>query len=244
MSMQDFWQNLTKERPAAIIQGYPGVGKSTLLKYLALYMARRCLKQRSRAVLAPLTPALTPFLISLGDFANERSRTSGLSLLEYVQLKLSRLHIPGLVFFLEERLDAGQCLMLLDGLDEISDHRMRIEIQREIKEFILTCSDLFDTSSHLTRFLVTTRVAGYDQAAFPTCPHYTIAELTPEQIDTFLPRWCRAILRLDPAFAQAAENEAARFEREVQQRTEELRTSIYQRPELHTLVENPFCLPC
>jgi effector-associated domain 8 (EAD8)-containing protein/NACHT domain-containing protein len=170
IGMNDFWRSLTKERPAAIIQGYPGVGKSTLLKYLALYMARRCLKQRSRVILAPFTPTLIPFLISLGDFANERTKNSGLSLMEYFQLKLSRLHIPGLSLFLEKSLEAGKCLILLDGLDEISDHRMRIEIQNEIKEFILTYSDLFEESSLFNRFLVTTRVAGYDQAAFPAYP--------------------------------------------------------------------------
>jgi len=83
IGMNDFWRSLTKERPAAIIQGYPGVGKSTLLKYLALYMARRCLKQRSRVTLTPLTPTLIPFLGSLGDFASERTKDSGLSLMEY-----------------------------------------------------------------------------------------------------------------------------------------------------------------
>ncbi len=183
ISMNDFWQSLTRERPAAIIQGYPGVGKSTLLKYLALYMARRCLKQRSRVILAPLTPTLIPFLVSLGDFANERTQNPDLSLMAYLQLKLSRLHIPGLSLFLEKSLEAGKCLILLDGLDEVSNHKMRIEIQNEIKEFILTYSDLFEKLSLFNRFLVTTRVAGYDQAAFPAYLHYTIAELTPGQID-------------------------------------------------------------
>jgi predicted NACHT family NTPase len=140
-------------------------------------MARRCLKQRSRVILAPLTPTLIPFLISLGDFANERTKNSGLSLMEYFQLKLSRLHILGLSLFLEKSLEAGKCLILLDGLDEVSDHMMRIEIQNEIKEVILTYSDLFEESSLFNRFLVTTRVAGYDQAAFPAYPHYTISAL-------------------------------------------------------------------
>jgi len=242
ISIDEFWQMFTPERPAAILQGYPGMGKSTLVKCLTLFMARRCLKQRNRGLSLQLAPSLIPFMIQLGDYASLRNAMPDLPLLEYLKYVLDRFKIPGLSTFLEECLNAGKGLVLLDGLDEVSDPRMRFAIQDEIRDFILMYSDATEPSV-FNRFLVTTRVAGYDQAAFPRCPHYTIAELTPAQIDLFLPRWSQAIVRLDTAFSSldpGEQNQA--FQREVQRRTEELRTSIRERPELQTLVENPLML--
>ena len=43
ISIADLWQRLTRDQPAAVIQGAPGIGKSTLMERLTLHMARRCL---------------------------------------------------------------------------------------------------------------------------------------------------------------------------------------------------------
>ncbi|MEO8953836.1 MAG: hypothetical protein ABI465_04655 [Ktedonobacteraceae bacterium] len=242
ISIDEFWQLFTPERPAAILQGYPGMGKSTLVKCLTLFMARRCLKQSNRALSLQLAPSLVPFMIQLGDYAARRNDMPDLSLLEYLKYALDRFNIPGLSHFLKECLNAGKSLVLLDGLDEVSDPRLRFAIQDEIRDFILIYSDALEPSV-FNRFLVTTRVAGYDQAAFPRYPHYTIAELTPAQIDLFLPRWSQAIVRLDPAFTSLDPGtQTQTFQREVQRRTEELRASIRERSELQTLVENPLLL--
>lgn len=45
ISLNDLWAGLTRDCPGAVIQGYPGMGKSTLLASLALYMAR-CYSRR------------------------------------------------------------------------------------------------------------------------------------------------------------------------------------------------------
>jgi hypothetical protein len=243
ITLSHLWQHLTKEQPAAVIQGYPGAGKSTLLRYLALSMARRCLPQDSAAVSDLLGPPQVPFLVSLGDFARMRAKKPGLSLSDYLLLMLDQL--PGADFrpLLTTCLEAGLALILLDGLDEVSDLEMRRQIQHEIKQFITIANSVINEKKYFNRLLVTSRVAGYDQSAFPAYPHYTIAELTLEQIEDFLPRWCRAIVRLDPAFSLHNQNEQMTlFEQEVKRRTEELRATIRKRTELQTLVENPLLL--
>src|SRR5260370_23626459 len=45
ISIADLWQRLSKEQPVAVIQGAPGMGKSTLMERLTLHMVRRCLGQ-------------------------------------------------------------------------------------------------------------------------------------------------------------------------------------------------------
>ncbi len=39
--LEELWQHLDRDHPMAVVQGYPGMGKSTLLLRLMLYMARR-----------------------------------------------------------------------------------------------------------------------------------------------------------------------------------------------------------
>jgi nucleoside phosphorylase len=237
------WQHLTKERPAAVIQGHPGAGKSTLLRYLALSMARYILPQNTTTEPLSFTPTLVPFLISLGDFVHVCAEKPDLSLSDYLLLLLE--HPPGSDFrpLLTTCLEAGRALILLDGLDEVSDLGMRRHIQHEIKQFISYANNSMNETQYFNRFLVTSRVAGYDQGAFPAYPHYTIAELTLEQIEDFLPRWCRAIVRLDPIFSLNNQgNQTALFEQETERRTEALRVIIRKRPELQTLVENPLLL--
>jgi len=45
ISIADLWQCLTRNSPTAVIQGVPGIGKSTLMERLTLHMARCGLKQ-------------------------------------------------------------------------------------------------------------------------------------------------------------------------------------------------------
>jgi nucleoside phosphorylase len=242
ISIDELWQMFTPDRPAAIIQGYPGMGKSTLVKYFSLFMARRCLRQHHRPMAIQLEPALVPFMIRLEDYASRRNDEPDLSLENYLKLALDSFNIPGLTLLFQQSFNAGRSLVLLDGLDEVSDPRIRLAIQDEIKNFVYQYSDAVQ-QSQFNRFLITTRVAGYDQAAFPRYPHYTIAELTQEQIEAFLPRWCQAIVRMDAAFMASNGGEQTQaFQKEVALRTEELRTSIRERPELQTLAENPLLL--
>src|SRR5205085_1109544 len=107
----------------------------------------------------------------------ERERTPRLSLTDYLLLSLGRLNIPNLATFILGCLENGSCLVLLDGLDEVSDQQMRVQIQEEIRTFIVDYRDTSGAAQAFNRFIITSRVAGYDQGAFPDYLHYTIAEL-------------------------------------------------------------------
>jgi hypothetical protein len=50
ISIADMWQQLTREQPAAVIQGYPGMGKSTLMERLSLHMARALLHKKKARI--------------------------------------------------------------------------------------------------------------------------------------------------------------------------------------------------
>ncbi|HVB73885.1 MAG TPA: NACHT domain-containing protein, partial [Ktedonobacteraceae bacterium] len=189
------WQNCTRKEPAAIIQGYPGMGKSTLTQRLALYMAHHSfsLPVPWMAQADDIQPTLIPILIPLKEFADAREQNANLSLETFLTQHLEKLCIPGADLFVLVTLKSGRCLVMLDGLDEVSNPHTRKQVQEEIRTFVAANADVSPVD--FNRFLITSRVAGYDLAAFPDYLHYLIAELSPEQINNFLPRWCRASVR-------------------------------------------------
>ena len=163
------------------------MGKSTLMARLALYMARMNLAQGDLTMDdAPYTTAHSRSF-ELGQVCQRSGKSRPLlALMDYLKTVIKELNIQGEDTFIEKCLRRGLCLVMLDGLDEasIDDSKIREKIQEEIKDFIRNLPG--------NHFLITSRVAGYDQAAFPDYTHFLIANLTLEQIEGFLPRWCRA----------------------------------------------------
>ncbi|MEO9028773.1 MAG: NACHT domain-containing protein, partial [Ktedonobacteraceae bacterium] len=232
VDLADVWQRLHEEG-AVVIQGYPGMGKSTLMQRLALHFAMRSLGQSDSTMgeQKQLTPIQLPILLSLGEYATKRTETPELTLYTHLLATvLEKKPLPDLIALLERALDNSSCLVMLDGLDEVSEPTMRGQVQVQIKALI-------DNHS-LNRFIITSRVAGYDQEAFSAYPHFTLAELDNQQIEAFLPRWSRATIQRD--LGSSAQN--ANIEREVEQRVSELQTAFNESSAVHELAENPLLL--
>lgn len=247
ISIVELWNHLTRESPAAVIQGYPGMGKSTLVARLALHMTRRSLNRPDPLMGAILDPLCVPIIIRLGAFATEferaRHSTSFLSfsLQDYIEQMIEQYHVPGLFSWFQVQLEAGLCLVLFDGLDEVSDLQVRKYVQEAITLFIHDYRGL--SRSSFNRFLITSRVAGYDQAAFPDYPHYTIAELTIEQMEIFLPRWFRASVGgIRTAIAHYAENQEKQMIYEAEQTASRLKSMVREHRGIRELAENPLLL--
>src|SRR5260370_17032841 len=96
------WQQLSKEEPAAVIQGYPGMGKSTLLARLTLYMARRGLHLTDTTMPdgKHLDPELVPIRLHLASYALQLQKTPNLTLPAYLTYPLLVLIIPHTLPFL------------------------------------------------------------------------------------------------------------------------------------------------
>jgi hypothetical protein len=99
------------EAPALVVLGDPGAGKSTLLKVLALALARQA--EGPLPILVPLNAyaaALEQGEVSLHDFFPR-----------YFATRQHCLHGLGPLF--DAALEAGQAVVLLDGLDEVQANR-------------------------------------------------------------------------------------------------------------------------
>ncbi len=245
IDITDLWRDCTHNEPAAVIQGYPGMGKSTLMQRLALHMARRNLNVPDPEMTDSLhlQPTLIPILIPLKEYADAQEQNAALTLEKHLANSLDTLNIPGAASSILSHLKAGQCLIMLDGLDEVGNPATRKRVQEDIRIFINNNADV--SAATFNHFFITSRVAGYDQAAFPDYPHYVIADLNPEQINNFLPRWCFASIRSlripsDNQQMQPEEHEA--IKREADHLAGQLREAIAQHQGVREMAENPFLL--
>ncbi|MDZ7363887.1 MAG: SUMF1/EgtB/PvdO family nonheme iron enzyme [candidate division KSB1 bacterium] len=195
-------QRAVRKQKSLLVLGGPGSGKTTLLKYFAVCCLdppgrERLHLQNSRIpIFAPLRqidPA-KPFADALAAWAKTHNLPLSAKRFE------AWLHEPG-------------ALVLLDGLDEVSDLRQR----RQICDWI----DKAVSSYGASTFVVTCRFTGYREAEGVALqsPHLRadVQDLDAGQQQTFLQQWFRAALREkleahetdDPVRGQEIEREAA-----------------------------------
>lgn len=186
---------LSTEYPVAIILGTPGSGKSTILRWLALQMARAYLNE-DYYLPENLRPKQIPILLRISDYAKHLSKqeTERQSLKDFLVRQTSRLHSE-LPSKLLDELKAGHCLVLLDGLDEVTSESMRRRVTESISEFVSEYSATSSIVQSFNRFVFSSRITGYEAGSFAKYAHYTLWELDNDKIEEFLTKWCPAIER-------------------------------------------------
>ena len=192
ITVQEILQQLQAGSPAAIVLGAPGSGKSTLMRWLALQMAKALLFPETIS-----TDTLSPVQISIPirlreytmDFMAER-----LSFMQFVTRQFTDVH-SALPSRLMAALEQGRCLLLFDGFDEVGSDRLRRQMAEAIQSFVSRYSGDGDSRQSYNRFIITSRSVGYEREDFPDYAAYTILELTDGQVEQFLTSWCTAVER-------------------------------------------------
>jgi hypothetical protein len=86
---------------------------------------------------------------------------------------------------LRKKLHHGQALLLLDGLDEITDPALRARFCQQIEQFHI--------AHPVAPIIATSRIVGYREMGYRIgrgFEHITIADLSREDKDDFAHRWC------------------------------------------------------
>ncbi|MGK7877887.1 MAG: SUMF1/EgtB/PvdO family nonheme iron enzyme [Xenococcaceae cyanobacterium] len=207
--------------PSMAILGAPGSGKTTLLEHLTLIYAERRQPQSA--------PTLIPILIYLRDVWDAiASGSLNLATLIEQQESIKKLEPPSQWF--ENKLRDQQCLVMLDGLDEVADETQRKRVSRWVSQQI-------QDYPH-ARFILTSRPFGFKNA--PVERVAVVLEVQPfnlNQMQQFIHSWylqgeiMRRLGRDDPGVREAAQNQA-----------DDLIKRIKNSPPLAAMALNPLLL--
>ncbi len=121
---QTIWEHLKAGRNLALIGG-PGSGKTTLLRHIALSMA-----SRHKHGTIKDAPRRFPILLFLRHHGREIANNPDLSLaklIESSEITTNVDHVPPNDWF-GHQLRKGRCLVLLDGLDEVTNREVRLRV--------------------------------------------------------------------------------------------------------------------
>ncbi|SEL61888.1 PBS lyase HEAT-like repeat-containing protein [Stigmatella aurantiaca] len=175
-----------------VVLGDPGAGKSTLLRWLAtayILRLKEDVEWKDLPDIATL-PAREwlPILIRCRDLD---PRTIGGPLDDVLRHTLRKSEMSeeeseSLRAVLRHKLAEGQALLLIDGLDEISETGARIRFCEQVEQI--------HRAFPAAPIVVTSRIVGYRELGGQRIgrgfEHVTVDDLSPEDKDDFVHRWC------------------------------------------------------
>ena len=176
-----------------ILVGGPGEGKSTLGQYVAqIYRARLTgnLTELGSNIedLEKCTPRI-PFRILLKEYAEWITTQKYLdNLFSYLAVLVSKESGKSISSeMIHDILKSSAILLILDGLDEVSEKALRTKVLDNISSFITQVKDVLKTN---IRVVATTRPYGYSQEFDPAhYLHLTLRKLTPQKALIYANRW-------------------------------------------------------
>ncbi|KAB8330981.1 NACHT domain-containing protein [Scytonema tolypothrichoides VB-61278] len=146
-----------------LIWGRPGAGKTTFLKHLALHYVKELGEQ------------MIPVFIDLKVFAEEEEKPNLIDVIEREFL----ICVPEPAQLVQELLQQGHCLILLDGFDEIVETE-RNRVYRNINDFVEQFSK--------NHFVLTCRF-GASESTFEHFTEVEMADFNEEQVYLFVRKW-------------------------------------------------------
>ncbi len=214
-----------------IILGDPGSGKTTLLRYLALQHAQ-ALQNNVQEASSELGKTRFPILLRIADYAELGKGKSVTKFLADYHNENHECSHPHLAELFAEELASGNCLILLDGLDEITSIDDRMRVVRQIEEFVR------HHSSAGNRFVITSRVAGYRNARLTgDYAHYKVQDMDETQIQHFLDMWCPAV-----EYAQTPDLSLETRKTKAQREINGIMHAVQHTPGVKRLAANPLLL--
>lgn len=215
-----------KQQPLKVLSviGPPGCGKSTLLQYVALTLAGN--RQRQYRV-----PTLIPLLLFLRDHIKPIVEEN-VTLAELAQRHFSNTTLyPNLqppANWFQKELEKGRMLVLLDGLDEVSNVEERLKVSAWVDAQIAINEKCY--------FILTARPQGYRDAPLEHTNVLKVQPLNPIQVSNFIHNWYLAT-----KIIATGENDKG-VRQDAKREAQDLLQRLRERPNLNDLTMNPLLL--
>jgi hypothetical protein len=214
-SIHDF---INRKRPTVIaIIGVPGSGKTTLIRNTARQLCEAGHASR-RSI---------PIVLYLRDHVGSITQDPNVRLPELLRKALdSTLNEPSGWF--DQRLYDGNCVVLLDGLDEVANG----ENQRKLAVWVEHQIERYPRND----FVITSRRQGYLAAPINGASVLFVCGLTDEQVSKFVTNWYRAVEKADSRSSVTEANNRA------QSAADGLLDRLNRTSNLRDLITNPLLL--
>ncbi len=216
---------LFRRHRSVMVLGHPGSGKTTLLRWLAVIAGGGPL---AMARVLGVSERLLPLPVSVGRLAEiRREGKKTVSVIEAMAAYFCERNVGdrrALEEFLTRRLEAGDCLVLLDGLDEV-----RAEEREGIRDWLAT----FVANAGKNRIVVTSRRVGYTPIHLPGGAEVIVRPFGDAQVERYVRAFHRAYRRWE-----SGADDAPAADREANAMLDKLRHV----PQLQALARNPFLL--
>nr|VFK30789.1 MAG: HEAT repeat-containing protein [Candidatus Kentron sp. MB]VFK34515.1 MAG: HEAT repeat-containing protein [Candidatus Kentron sp. MB]VFK76795.1 MAG: HEAT repeat-containing protein [Candidatus Kentron sp. MB] len=178
---------------ALVVLGDPGAGKSTLLRWLAIACLLRLKEDPAFADLPDVAslprpqgaPGWLPILVRCRALPPDTDTLDAMLLHTLRKGLLPEADCAPLVELLRIKLEKGVALLLVDGLDEITDPAARARFSQQLARI----HHAFPRAP----MVVTSRIVGYREMGYRIragFEHLTVADFSPEDKDEFARRWC------------------------------------------------------
>ncbi len=231
--------------PRLVIRGDPGSGKTTLLKYLTVTCARS-LRNKPKLGDAPdlvkqrlgWNTRPFPIYVSLGRQTNVAGWGEERSLLNAFQDEYARELEKGPPDFFKQRLERGNCLVMLDAFDEIGSREGRAAMAKYITQLVNTYGERHNY------FIVTTRQVGYEgyeqQFSRAQFGVQTVVKLNAAQINQLVTLRYQAIALREAA--NQTPDLAHATHTKYKRQAEQLRAALARNARVRELADTPLLL--
>ncbi|MEO8392451.1 MAG: NACHT domain-containing protein [Chloroflexota bacterium] len=170
------WQYLTTSNVSKLVLiGAPGGGKTTLLKHVTLTLASDPKSRHDRK------PDLLPILLFLREHVDAIVADPKLRLSEAISASLELMDEKPPDGWFEEYLDAGKCVVMLDGLDEVADAGKRHQVVAWVDLQMKVYGDC--------PFILTSRPHGYRSNPLSGVTQLVVRPFSREQVEQFVNNW-------------------------------------------------------
>ncbi len=153
---------LIKQTDFSMVLGKPGAGKTTFLKYLSL----QCIKNKFHRPMIPI-------FISLRDWVD-----STISIEDFIFLQFSDCGFKDSKLFVSGLLEAGKCLILLDGYDEVNEKSDQVvkDINKLVERY------------KKNKYIISCRLSA-NTHVFEHFTEVEVADFGNVQIEAFIIKW-------------------------------------------------------
>jgi NACHT domain len=200
------------------VVGAPGGGKTTLLRHVARNVCRGDRGQRRKV----------PILLYLRDYATTIHTTFSVNVAELVLRWLAQSQIEEPRGWFEQQLRNGNCVILLDGLDEVANQHHR----RSVSDWVTRQVQMYPKND----FVITSRPDGYRSAPIHGAIVLNVLPFAEKQVSQFVLGWYRAVEKA------ASSDDAKDSQLRADSAAEDLLDRLNRAPALFELTVNPLLL--